>query len=405
MSALEQFDYDYLIIGGGAAGLSLAYHLAQEPRLAQQRVVLIEPDSAKPDDRTWRYWAKGTTPFAAIESHQWAHMVVRAPGYEQAFDLAEYRYRMIKAGNFYAYVHQLLDARPGQFTRLSGRVTALTEVAGGVQATRVGDSPVRARYVFDSRWPQLQPDPARYRYLQQHFRGWEIETDDDVFDPTTMQFMDFQVPQHGQARFVYTLPFSPRRALVEFTVFSPQALPAAEYETELRRYLAEKLADRPYRIIGEESGSIPMTDHPLPAQASERVFNLGVRAGRAKPSSGYTFARIQHHSARLVQALATTGRPPLNPTGDQWQFRLFDTLLLDIIQRQGEELRVIFTDLFRHGTMPRLFAFLDEQTSWWDNLRLMNSVPTRPFLRSIANVLRNKPGQRSQRADVEASRD
>ena len=38
-------NYDYLIVGGGAAGLSLAYHLAQEPRLAGKKVLIIEPEA------------------------------------------------------------------------------------------------------------------------------------------------------------------------------------------------------------------------------------------------------------------------------------------------------------------------------------------------------------------------
>ena len=141
--------------------------------------------------------------------------------------------------------------------------------------------------------------PARYRYLEQHFLGWEIETDHDAFDPEVVQFMDFRVPQHGQARFVYALPFGPRRALVEFTVFSAQRLARAEYEAELRSYLADRLAGRPYRVTAEEGGSIPMTDHPLPARVSPHVVNLGTRAGRAKPSTGYTFCP---HSAALGAA-------------------------------------------------------------------------------------------------------
>ncbi|MEJ7660649.1 MAG: hypothetical protein WKG07_14055 [Hymenobacter sp.] len=40
-------------MGGGAAGLSLAYYLAQEPRLANERILLIEPEPKDQNDRTW----------------------------------------------------------------------------------------------------------------------------------------------------------------------------------------------------------------------------------------------------------------------------------------------------------------------------------------------------------------
>ena len=99
-TAVPVSEYDYLIVGGGASGLSLAYHIAQEPRLAGQRVLLVEPDTTKADDRTWRYWATGETPFAAVETHRWEQLVIRTPGFEKVLQLAPYRYRMVRAGEF-----------------------------------------------------------------------------------------------------------------------------------------------------------------------------------------------------------------------------------------------------------------------------------------------------------------
>lgn len=389
-------DYDYLIIGGGASGLSLAYHISQEPRLAGRRVALVEAETQKADDRTWRYWAAGPTPFAAVEAHSWPRLVMRTPGFEQVLDLAPYRYRMVRARDFYAHVNQALAARPAQFERLTGEVVSLAERADapGAVATLADGRQLRARYAFDSRLPRLARQPARYRYLEQHFLGWEIEADYDAFDPGTVQFMDFRVPQQGQVRFVYSLPFTPRRALVEFTVFSEQVLPKAEYEVALRAYLREGVGEGRYQIRAEEGGSIPMTDHPLPARLSPHILHLGTRAGRSKPSTGYTFARIQRHSARLVAALAATGRPPADVTGDRWQFHLFDTLLLDIMQRRGEIVRNIFRQLFERNPVQRIFRFLDEETTWAENLQIMNSVRPWPFLRSIAQVLRGQPGKR-----------
>ena len=212
---------DYLIIGGGASGLSLAYHIAQEPRLAEQRVVLVEPDAAKADDRTWRYWAAGDTPFAAVEAHRWEQLLIRTPGFERVVQLDPYRYRMVRAGDFYTFVDAKLAALPQQFIRLTGKVTALAEAphGHGAIATLADGQQLAARYIFDSRLPKLVRNPTRHRYLEQHFLGWEIETDYDAFDPDTVQFMDFCVPQRAQTRFVYALPFTTRRALVEFTVF------------------------------------------------------------------------------------------------------------------------------------------------------------------------------------------
>ncbi|WP_151086581.1 lycopene cyclase family protein [Hymenobacter baengnokdamensis] len=388
--------HDYLIVGGGAAGLSLAYHLAQEPRLAHKRVLLIEPEAKNENDRTWSFWASEPTLFDGLAVGEWAKIAFRSPGFERVFALGKYRYRTIRGLDFYQFVHQALAARPAQFTVVRGRVASVENLPAGARVTTQEGVLFNAAYVFDSRPPRMQRQPGKHRYLLQHFVGWEIETERDVFDPQVVEFMDFRGKQQHEARFMYVLPFGPRRALVEYTLFSGQPLAKEEYERYLLEYVTNTLQLKPgdYQVIAQEQGAIPMTDHPLPARTGAHVINLGTRAGRAKPSTGYAFQRIQAHSARLVAALAATGHPPPDPTGDRWQFRLFDTLLLDIMQRQGETTRDLFRQLFERNPVERIFRFLDEQTSWADNLRIMNSVAPGPFMRSIAQVLLGRPGQR-----------
>jgi lycopene beta-cyclase len=308
--------------------------------------------------------------------------------------MAPFCYRTIRGIDFYDAMRAHLTALP-HVQWLKATVIDVAD-AGGTAVVHTADGgSFRGTWVYDSRfrYTDLARQPGRYRYLAQHFVGWEIETNRDVFDPAIATLFDFRTPQHGQMRFQYILPRSRRQALVEFTLFSANLLEPESYTTELRRYLREEhgLKEADYRITFTESGVIPMTDHPLPAHAvgCPRVVQIGSRGGASKPSTGFTFRRIQQRTAAIVEALAQTGVPHVPDA--QWarRFRLYDAMLLDVISTHGDRAAAIFAQLFRQNPPARLLAFLNEDTSFGAELAVMNSVPWAPFLAALGRQMRS----------------
>ena len=53
--------------------------------------------------------------------------------------------------------------------------------------------------------------------------------------------MDFRVAQDHGTTFVYVMPFSANKALVEFTLFSPSLLEQDAYDEGLRDYVKDYL--------------------------------------------------------------------------------------------------------------------------------------------------------------------
>ena len=49
-------EFDYIIIGGGCAGLSLAYELEINEKLKDKTLAIIEPRSEYKKDKTWSFW-------------------------------------------------------------------------------------------------------------------------------------------------------------------------------------------------------------------------------------------------------------------------------------------------------------------------------------------------------------
>jgi lycopene beta-cyclase len=183
-------------------------------------------------------------------------------------------------------------------------------------------------------------------------------------------------------RFVYTLPFAENRALIEYTVFSACLLPSEEYDAGLRTYVEDRLGIRRYEIKHVEAGVIPMTDHAFPRRLGERVMSIGTKGGRVKPSTGYAFLRIQRDSAAIVQSLVKH-HEPFDLPAQRGRFGLHDSILLNIMTRHPDDLKPIFTLMFRHNPVQRIFRFLDETISFTEEVRFIASLPPWRFLQAL----------------------
>jgi lycopene beta-cyclase len=373
--------YDFIIAGGGAAGLSLACQLIQSP-LRDRSILIVEKDAKDQNDRTWCFWADRPTRFEGIVYRSWRRLRFVGPSYTSVLDLHPYRYQMIRGIDFYRFARQELAAFPNVEFR-QGSVERIAD--GDDHATvAVDGQPYAAEWVFDSRFRLLgfAPDSRRYHCLHQYFHGWEIETEGDAFDPQAPTFLDFRTPQQGAMRFWYVLPLSARRALVEYVACTAPERAAENHTNALRQYLQTNMGISEYRILAREGGASPLTDYPFPRRVGRRVMAIGVAGGRVNPTSGYAFMRIQRDSAAIAGSLLRMGHPFDLPP-DSPRYRLYDAILLDLMAHQSQSIGPIFAALFQHNPIQRIFRFLDEAGSPWENLRLIATLPPRRFVQAL----------------------
>ncbi len=376
---MNQKTYDFIFAGGGLAGLSLAYHLTQTP-LRDASILIVDRDDKARNDRTWCFWTKQSTPFDPIVAREWTCFSFVGDRFQKEIALGDYRYKLIRGIDLYRMVHQELSALPNvEFVR--GTVQQVEDGAGTAQVC-VGEERYAGRWVFDSRFDPraFQPDPARYYDLRQHFKGWEIETGKPALNPDVPTLLDFRTPQNHAMRFFYVLPFSERRALVEYVTMGRD-----DYDAALTAYIENTLKIRDYRIVAKEGGISPMTDYVFPRRAGERIMNIGIRGGRIKPSTGYAFMRIQQDSQAIVRSLLTRGHP-FDVPPDSRRYRLYDRLMLEIMQAHGDQIKPIFTTLFKNNPIARVLRFLDEQASPAENALLIASLPPKLFLQAMVEM-------------------
>jgi lycopene beta-cyclase len=191
--------------------------------------------------------------------------------------------------------------------------------------------------------------------------------------------MDFRVSQLNGAAFCYVLPVTSRKALIEYTLFSSQLLQRDEYERAVEGYIKEHLNLSSYQIIEKEFGVIPMTNHKFPTRQNN-IVNIGTAGGQTKGSSGYTFNFIQKHSKAIVESLIATGKPFLS--SEPQRFNFYDGILLKVLSDGIVPGNKIFTDLFRKNAVQKVFRFLDNETNLAEEVKIISTLPTLPFLKA-----------------------
>lgn len=376
--------YDIIIAGGGAAGLSLAYRLSRSS-LSGKKVLIIDKDSKKSNDRTWSFWCVNNDVFPEIIHKSWNKIVVKTHFRESVMDIHPYQYKTIRGIDFYNYVKRAIAQNAG-FTFLQDEITCIREEKDHAIVETTENS-YSAALVFNSLPPSLPHQISQNQnVLLQHFKGYVIEAAGEIFDNGRVHFMDFSVDQQNETRFGYVLPFSKTTALVEFTIFSESLLSDEEYATFLTKYIGESLKIKDYKVLEEEFGVIPMTDIPFRKRDGKRIFNIGARGGMTKASTGYTFTRIQQECKAIVSALEKT-YPKISLKARRGRFHFYDRVLLHVLAGRLCPADQIFFRLFTRNKPQTMLRFLEEKTSLSEDLRILSTVPQLPFIKGVFRAL------------------
>lgn len=365
--------YEYIIIGAGAAGLLCALELLR----AGKRVLLLEKESAKGNDRTWCFWEKGAGAFDHILHHQWDRINFYGHSAMEDLGLDGYGYKMIRSADFYKDCLEQAQGFDG-FELRHETVLSCTETTAEVQI-RTDKQNYNSSYVLDSVFRE-KGDTSQSYYVDQHFGGWFIKSETAEFKANTATLMDFRIEQAGESRFFYVLPVSEYEALVEIAIFSNSVLQPADYDQLIGKYIQEYLQIEDYQLTEKEYGIIPMSVYPYHKASSSRIKKIGTAAGWVKPSSGYAFKRISERAAPFVHALIRDGGR--SSVQSKSRHRWFDKVLLKAIDRQYVDGKTIFDSLFTKRSPAEVFRFLDEENSLYEDFRFILGAPILPFSRA-----------------------
>ena len=371
--------YNYIIAGGGASGLLLAYRMAADPFFDDKKILIIDKEQKTTNDRTWCFWESPGGVFDDLLFKTWKKASFKSHLVSKTFSLHPFRYKMIRSKEFYDFIHEKIIRKPN-ITIIIDEILALEAIKDEVQVKTVKQI-YHSYKAFTSIFnDDLLYKQHQYPVLQQHFMGWFVKTDTAVFDDTAVTFMDFTVPQQGNTRFMYVLPFSKTEALIEYTLFSEKLLPRESYENAIKAYL-EAMKITTYTIVEKEKGSIPMTCYDFTRHNSKNILHIGTAGGWTKPSTGYTFLNSMRKTEEVVSFLKKD--IPFTKFGKKTRFWYYDMLLLDVLYRRNDLGAGIFSAIFKRNAPQRIFKFLDERSTPLEDIKIIFSLPPCQFIKSL----------------------
>ncbi len=351
-------EFDYIIIGGGCAGLSLAYELEINEKLKDKTLAIIEPREKYKKDKTWSFWKVTNHNFDDCVIKNWENFTINIPKNTNHLQCTSYPYQSIDSGLFYEKINKKLKENKNiSFFKNIGEVNS------------------KNSFIFNS-VPFIQKN---HRNLWQHFCGVEIETQNDFFDDKIFNLMDFDCEQRESVHFFYTLPYSKTSALVETTWLSRMNDGSKkDYDIQIKNYIENHLNLKNYKITYKEEGAIPLF---YPAYKIEKnKINIGTAGGMTRLSTGYTFLNIQEHSKYICNNIENISNTKKFEISKKYQF--LDDVFLRVLEKHPDKMPDIFFKMFKVSPKT-VIKFLSNKSNFFEDLSIIFKMPKITFIKAL----------------------
>ena len=351
-------EFDYVIIGGGCAGLSLAYELEIHNKLVNKTLAIIEPRSEYKRDKTWSFWKIIPHNFDDCVKKSWENFSINIPSKTKHLECNNFPYQSLDSGLFYKKINNKLKENKN-----IGFYKNIKEIN------------TQNSFIFNS-VPILKTDNSM---LWQHFCGVEIETKNNIFDDGIINLMDFDCEQKDSVHFFYTLPYAKNKALIETTWLSRMNDDLEKnYDIQIKNYIENHLNIKNYKINYKEEGTIPLF---YPSNVKEKnKINIGTAGGMTRLSTGYTFLNIQEQSKYIRENINNITNAKAFEMKKKYKF--LDKIFLSVLKKNPEKMPNIFFKMFDVHSNT-VIKFLSNKSNIIEDLSIILKMPKWIFIKAL----------------------
>ncbi|MEN8839015.1 MAG: beta-carotene 15,15'-dioxygenase, Brp/Blh family [Wenyingzhuangia sp.] len=368
--------FDLVFVGFGAANCLLLLQLIEKGVLDGKKIGVIEPNKKIENDRTFCFWSTEkeleNLNLKELVSHSWNK--IKIGGVSEA-EINPLNYWHVKGIDLYNLTRKKLLKFKVRF--INSYLSKAERIDGTTFKLNTKEGNILARKVFDSRPPEYFKPKNNESHIFQSFFGWKISTRNPCFDPDKIVMMDFNVPQDSFTQFMYVLPFDSKNALIEITRFGSEKISYEKADVILRNYIKPLCQD--YKIIEIEKGVIPMSSSKIKSkQFGDNWKNMGARNNKVKCTTGFAF----HDMAKEAKLISTHFPNKEIRKKNKPRFAFYDRLLLKILLNNPEKGKAIFELLFLKVKTTTVLNFLQERTSFVEDILLFSKLPKMIFIKT-----------------------
>ena len=352
-------DFDYIIIGGGCSGLSLAFELNKNNQLIDKTLAIIEKRSSYYRDRTWSFWRVKQHNFEDCVIKNWRNFTVNNSKETRSFTNTKFPYQSINSELFYKKIIKTLKKNNNiKFYK------------------NIDEININGAIIFNS---VFDHNIQKQNKLWQHFHGVEIEVDNNTFDETTFNLMDFDCDQKNSVHFFYTLPFTAKKALIETTWLSEMKDESEKkYKEQINDYITKKYKINNFTINYSEEGAIPLFFPPI--NKTSNIINIGSAGGMTRLSTGYTFLNIQEQSKHISKNLSNIKKAKKYQI--PIKYKILDKIFLRVLKKYPYKMNNIFLKIFK-APITMVIKFLSNTSNIMEDLIVIIKMPKITFIKEI----------------------
>ena len=373
--------FDYIIVGAGCSGLSLAYEMNVKNLFNDKTCAIIDKRKEFNRDKIWSYWNIYEHSFYDCLINKWDKFCVKKNQNEIILDCENFQYQSIDSQKFYKKILDNLNSNKNIKLILNKSVDKIYENKDEA-IVQCSDEIFRTDIIFNS---SLDNKTTKESELFQHFYGCEVVFDENVNLPEYPIIMDFNCNQDSWVHFFYTLPMGKNKIFIENTWISNEKSFAFErYIAEINYYIQNNLNyKKKYKTNYSEIGSIPMF-HFKNNVKYKKLINIGTAGNLTRKSTGYTFLNIQKSVKQI--AINISKKQNIKQSSVSLKYNYLDNIFIKVLLEKKGSMHEVFFDLFKKNKTKDIVKFLSNTSNWFEDLKIILSMPKLIFIKKLLNL-------------------